>query len=330
VITDVSVLEKADMVDTVMFDKTGTLTEGVLSLASVQSFNSLSVETLFKNAGSLEQYSNHPAAKAICKECRQRGIKVNEVKEFVEIPGKGVLGIVDDARIATGCGEWVREQCSNGIFVESVENNNGEYLLHLSVNGAHEGCFCFVDTLRKDAKETVETLGTVCNKKIIMMTGDRENPAQRAASELGCDFEARVTPERKMERIRELQKSGHIIAMVGDGINDAPALAAADLSIAMGTKGSDIAVNLASIVIMGDALEKISYIFRLSKRTTRVIKQNLAFSVLYTVSMTVLGAAGGIAPIAAAILHAAGVAVVIANSARLVRGSKCDNAIQNQ
>lgn len=330
VITEVSVLEKAGIVDTVIFDKTGTLTEGVLSLASVQSFNSIPVEELLKSAGSLEQYSNHPAAKAICKECRQRDIKVKEVKEFREIPGKGVAGIVDDACVVTGCSEWVREQCFNSVFFESTKNDNGEYLLHLSANGVHEGCFYFVDTLRKDAKKTAETLGATYDKKVIMMTGDRESSAQKVASELGCDFEARVTPEQKMERIKGLQKSGHMVAMVGDGINDAPALAAADLSIAMGTKGSDIAVNLASIVIMGDSLEKIPYVFDLSNRTTRVIKQNITFSVLYTVLMTVLGAAGGIIPVVAAILHAAGIAVVIVNSGRLVKRSKCDNAIQKQ
>lgn len=315
---DVSILEIVQNVTTIIFDKTGTLTYGNLIVSEIKEYNDTSLRTLLYNAGSLEQYSHHPAAKAIIKECTRCNIPLSRSTDFYETAGMGVSGIVDGKRISVGRIEWIQKQCTQGTVSEVAQDIRGTSL-YILVNGQHCGTLILSDVVKHDARTTIETLRKLLVANILMLTGDKTVVAETIAQELGCSFEAEMLPDQKMTRIRDAKSSGEVVAMIGDGVNDAPALAAGDVSIAMGRIGSEVAIHSASIVLMNDNLDRIPFIFRLSRLTVSIIRQNIMFSILFILVMITMSASGFVSPVSAAILHSLSTIIVVLNSARMLR-----------
>jgi Cd2+/Zn2+-exporting ATPase len=230
----------------------------------------------------------------------------------------GISGTIDGKPVCTGRSEWILTQCTSGTLNGFAEDTSGSYL-YVVIEGKHKGTIQFLDVIKSDASSTIRTLRNCPDSEIIMITGDRTEVAEKIALHLGCAFKAEMLPKHKMDCINDAKSKGHFVAMIGDGINDAPALAAGDVSIAMGGTGSDVAIHSASIVIMNDKLDRIPFVFDLSRKTVKIIRQNLAFSISFIVLMVGLSATGVISPVLAAILHSFSTVTVIFNSARLLK-----------
>jgi Cd2+/Zn2+-exporting ATPase len=192
-------------------------------------------------------------------------------------------------------------------------------ILYVVKNKELLGWIGLEDKTRPDAVEMMKTLKKNAVKKIVMLTGDRWSVAKRVGKELDCEVEAEVLPDEKMNRVVEIKDKGNVVAVVGDGVNDAPALASGDISIAMGTAGSDVAIHSASIALMNEKLDRIPFIIHLSRRAIRVMRQNLIFSALYILILIIMSANGMIHPVTAVIMHTASAFIVVFNSARLLR-----------
>lgn len=317
IVRDVSALETASKIDTVVFDKTGTLTHGSFAVTAVSTFNGYAADDLLRLAGSVARFSNHPAAAAVAAECAARGFSFLAVDAFYERAGYGVSGTVAGKPVALGRREWIAECCGQPSAATPYSGQGTQ--VNIAIETSHAGVLELQDTLKADAPAVVEQLQNGPIRHVIMMTGDRGEAAGWVADQLNCEYEAEVLPHRKMERVEQLKRQGHKVAVVGDGVNDAPALSAGDVGIAMGVRGSDVAVNSASVVLMNDKLNRLPFIFGLSRRAVFTIRQNLAFSTIFILVMLVLSAGGAVTPVLAAVLHAASTVAVLFNAARLLR-----------
>ena len=321
-IKDVSYLELASKIRNVVFDKTGTLTEGNLSVARLQPAQDIQPAELLKIASSVEQHSNHPTAKALQILAGEAGLKLDEVKDFSELHGKGVEATYKGQKCHIGRKEWLEKIKINlsgiedpGDDVESV----GMSVVYVAYGEKAMGWIGFRDTVRKEASEAIKTLLYSGIKRCSMVTGDRASVAEIVAKGLNIeDFRSHCLPDDKVEFVKELKKSSYV-AVVGDGINDAPALAAGDLGIAMGAIGSDIAIDSASIALMTNDLRRIPMLFKLAKKSSAIINQNIFIGFLFIIGGISLSVFGLMPPIAAAVLHTVSTLVIIFNSARLVR-----------
>jgi Cd2+/Zn2+-exporting ATPase len=253
--------------------------------------------------------SKHPAARALQNVAKEANLSLPESTDFAETPGKGVTATVGSAKVMVGRDTFLKE---NKVDVSNIPDpalheEQGFSTLYVAKDSQ---CIGWIGLQDLD-------LGI---RRATMLTGDRNEVANRVAAELGCtDFKAHCLPQDKLSIVEQLRKDGHTVAVVGDGINDAPALAAGDLGIAMGAAGSDVAINSASIALMSDDLNRLPFLVRLSRKTRRVITQNLSFGIIFII-LGVAGASGGWLPaIYAAILHFVGSLLVVFNSARLVR-----------
>ncbi|MBN1127079.1 MAG: cadmium-translocating P-type ATPase [Sedimentisphaerales bacterium] len=321
-IKNVSLLEIAGKVTAIVFDKTGTLTTGQLYVTKIEPAEGVEPAQMLRLAASAEKLSKHPAARALVGLAREANVTLAETADFTEVPGKGVTAKVDDINVMIGRDSFLQE---NQIDVHVVSNpslheEQGFSTLYVAFDGQCVGWIGLQDKARPEAQAAVRQLTETGIKRITMLTGDRKEVANRVSLELGCtDYKAHCLPQDKLAVVERVRKDGHTVAVVGDGINDAPALAAGDLGIAMGAAGSDVAINSASIALMSDDLRRLPFLVRLSRRTRSVINQNLLFGILYIV-VGVFAAAGGLLnPILAAVVHLSGSVVVIFNSARLVR-----------
>ncbi len=292
-IKNAEALEVLEKIDTLVVDKTGTLTEGKPGLVSV----SKSLEDdpeLFRLAASLERASEHPLAQAIVDAAVQRGLQLSQPQEFTSIPGKGVRGVVDGRRVAVGSATLMVEVGvlqKPGIIMGSAWP--GATPLCVAIDGNYVGNFAVTDRVKTSTPEALRDL-KANGIRIVMLTGDNKIVAAAIAKKLGIDeFEAEVLPEQKLEVIRKLQGQGRVVAMAGDGINDAPALAQANVGIAMGT-GTDVAMESGGITLVKGDLTGILRARKLSQATMRNIRQNLFFAFIYN--------AIGV-PIAAGILY---------------------------
>ena len=191
--------------------------------------------------------------------------------------------------------------------------------LLVSLDGRLLGTVSISDTLRERAKATIDKIKGEGVSEIWMLTGDSEQVANRIGKELGIGYEAKLLPEQKVSKVKEWKRKGHVVAMVGDGVNDAPALAAADIGIAMGAVGTDVAIETADIALMTDDIEKIPVLIQLSRKALRVIKENLVFALVFNTAMVILSAQGWVTMILGAIVHQASSLLVILNSMRLLR-----------
>ena len=262
-------LEGLEKVDTVVVDKTGTLTEGRPVLMGTVD------DKLLRLAASLEQASEHPIAHAIVTSARDRGLELTAPSEFRSVPGSGVTGVVDGTAVAIGNSSLVNDAALTRHAEEL--RRQGQTVMFVSLDGHAAGLLGVADPIKATTPEALKQLDAL-GVRVIMLTGDSRTTAKRVAGQLGiADVHAEVRPENKHEIVRELQRQGHRVAMAGDGINDAPALAQADVGIAMGT-GTDVAIESAGVTLVKGDLRGVAKALHLSRATMRNIRQNLFFA----------------------------------------------------
>ena len=321
-VKNVSLLEIAGKITAVVFDKTGTLTTGRLYVTKLEPAPGTEPADMLALAACAEQMSKHPAARALLNLAKEANVSLPAYSDFKETPGKGVTASVDSARVIVGRDSFLKENNIDitNVADPSLHEEKGFSTLYVAKDSKCIGWIGLQDKTRPEAQAAVSELFSTGIKRITMLTGDRSEVANRVSAELGCtDFKAHCLPQDKLAIVEKIRKDGHIVAVVGDGINDAPALAAGDLGIAMGAAGSDVAINSASIALMSDNLNRLPFLVRLSRKTRNVINQNLLFGILFIVFGVAAAAAGWLPVLLAAILHLAGSVIVIFNSARLVR-----------
>lgn len=284
-------LETLEQVDTVVVDKTGTLTEGKPKLTKLEPAEGFSEEELLRYAAAVEQNSEHPIAHSIIEEAKQRDMNLPEATDFDSATGQGVQAVVDGKKIVCGKPSLLKD---HGIEFDATGSPEGTKV-YLGVDGKYAGALIVSDPLKPTTAGAIESLHEM-GIRVIMMTGDNAQVAEAIAKKLNIDdFQADLSPQDKHDRIQKLRDEGAKVAMAGDGINDAPALAAADVGIAMGT-GTDVAIESAAITLMGGDLEGVVKAFRLSRRVMRNIRQNLFFALAYN-SLGVPIAAGILVPL---------------------------------
>jgi Cu+-exporting ATPase len=314
IIRNADALEKAGTIDIIAFDKTGTLTEGKPELIEIETLQSTySYDALMSFASGIEQYSVHPFAQAIVKKSQD----IPQAESVKEFPGKGMKGIVSEHDILIGKLDWILEEGMH-LEIDSIKQTyqSGESMLGLCIDGSPHAIFIFADTIRDTSKEIIQTLHDDLLQTMIL-SGDQESTVKTIADNLGMkQYHAGLLPHEKLEKISGLQKAGHRLAMIGDGINDAPALAQAHLGIAMGS-GTDIAMNTADITIMNSDLHSVITAIRLSRNTMRIIKQNFFWAFIFNIIGIPLAAFGLLNPMFAAGAMAFSSVSVISNSLRL-------------
>ncbi|MHC4068565.1 MAG: heavy metal translocating P-type ATPase [Planctomycetota bacterium] len=326
-VKNVADLEAAGKMTAMVFDKTGTVTTGRLYVTKLTPAEEVEPAELLAVAASAEQMSKHPAARALQQVAKEANLNLAMAENFKETPGKGITATVDSAEVIIGRDSFLKE---NNVDITSVvdpalHEEQGFSTLYVSKNAKCIGWIGLKDKTRPEAQKAVSELLEMGIKRVTMLTGDRDEVANRVAAELGCtDFKAHCLPQDKLAIVEQIKGDGHTVAVIGDGINDAPALAAGDLGIAMGAAGSDVAINSASIALMSNDLGRLPFLVNLSRKTRRVIGQNLGFGVTFII----LGVSAFkiLRPEIAAVLHFVGSLIVVFNSARLVRyGEELDH-----
>ena len=312
-------VEKARKLNIVVFDKTGTLTKGEPSVTDIKAFNGFMESDVLTFAGSAEKGSEHPLAEAIVNEAESAHVELVAARDFEALPGRGVKCIISNRRIFLGNRKLMQEQGISTGELETVMikfEGEGKTVMILAVDGKPAGIVAVMDTLKESAVEAIRALKEM-KLEVAMLTGDNELTAKAIAAQLGIDrVIANVLPWQKEEVIRNLQSEGKVVAMVGDGINDAPALARADIGIAIGS-GTDIAKETGGIVLIKDDLRDVALGVELSKRTMRKINSNLFWAFIYNVVMIPVAAAALLNPMYAAGAMAISSLTVVGNSALL-------------
>jgi Cu+-exporting ATPase len=289
-------LEIANKINLVVFDKTGTITYGKPEVTDIIKLGNLTEDEILRLSASVERNSEHPLAEAIVRYARVRNLKLYEPKNFFSVPGQGVLADVDSSEVAVGNLTFMSNL---GIDAKKFENtidilsNEGKTPVFIAVDKRIVGIIAIADTIKHDAKETILNLKKL-GIDVAILTGDNYKTARAIANKIGVDkVFAEVLPEQKSEKIEELKKSGYIVAMVGDGINDAPALAKADVAIAIGS-GTEVASATADIILLKDDIKGVLQLIKISSKTYKIIKQNLFWAFFYNIILI---------PIAAGILY---------------------------
>jgi len=316
-------LEGISKVDTVVFDKTGTLTIGKPKVVEVISFG-MNEKDVVKYASIAEKFSEHPLSKAVIEKAAELKINMPDPEKFNVIVGAGVTATYHGNKILVGTRRLLT---ANKVKIsKDIENlqdrkeSEGETVLHVALGDAVIGLIVVADVLKENAKETIASLRKIGIKKIVMLTGDNAKTGLAIGSKVGItDVKTQLLPENKVENIEKLKKDGFKVAMVGDGVNDAPALATADIGIAMGAAGTDVAIETADIALMSDDLSTITDSIDLGRKTFGRIKQNLGISIVFNIVGIGLAASGYLSPIGAAVAHNIACVGVILNSVRLVR-----------
>lgn len=311
-------LELAHKITTVIFDKTGTLTEGKPKVTDIYT-NNISENDLLKFAASAEKKSEHPLAESILKAAQNKKIELVETESFNSVTGLGVTAIIEGNSIAIGNRKLMEEYSTNlSIGKNKFEefSNSGKSVIYVNINGELKGAFAIEDPVKNNSAEVISELKRM-NIKTVMITGDNESTAAKIAEKTGVDYyEAEVLPNEKTEAVKKYQSKNEIVAMVGDGINDAPALAQSDVGIAIGS-GTDIAMETGSIVLMSGDLYGVLSAIKLSKRTLATIKQNLFWAFIYNTIGIPLAALGLLNPMFAALAMSLSSVSVVSNSLRL-------------
>lgn len=321
-IKNVADLELAARINAFIFDKTGTLTTGRLAVSRLAPQPNIKPAELLRIAASAEKYSNHPAAKAMAELAAEVGVPLTDPKNFKETAGRGIVADVNGSRVVIGRAQWLKD---NGLtddvmkFVD-LDEAEGVSLVFVARDGQFIGWIGLRDETRREAKESLEGLLDAGVRRISMVSGDRQAVAARVAREIGCEeVMAECLPQNKVDFVRQMRSKGYRVAVVGDGVNDAPALAAGDMGIAMGAAGSEVAIHSATIALMNNDLRRLPFLVKLSRMTRNVINQNFLFGVFFIIGGLTLASFGYISPIIAAIMHNIGSLIVVFNSARLVR-----------
>ena len=319
-------LEATARLHTIVFDKTGTLTHGQPEVAHVSRFDEHSEAELVQMAAVAEKMSAHPVARAIMRKAAALGLVTEDPAKFQAHHGRGVVAERNGQRLVVGQSGLMDDQSvamSDAVQAHMDQHHNeGHTTIVVAHDGKVCGTICVSDTVRAKADEAIRDLRGLGVEKVVMLTGDNQRVAMQIAGKLGLDeVKAEVLPEQKAAHIESLRQPGRIggVAMVGDGINDAPALAVADVGIAMGVTGTDVAHEAADIALMADDLSKIAFAVGLSRHALRIIKQGLLFALVYNVTMVTLASSGHLHMIGGAIAHQFSSVLVILNAMRLLR-----------
>jgi cation-transporting P-type ATPase C len=318
-------LEAAGRVDAIVFDKTGTLTLGRPVVTNVVSFDDgWSPEQVLAYAASSEIHSRHPLAQAVIRSTEERHIAIPPHEECEVLLGQGMRVEADGRVLLIGSRELFRQEKvavsrKAQTWVRRLQRA-AETPLLLAVDGRLVGLVSLRDTVRAESRAVLEALRADGVRRIVLLTGDHPATAAAVAAELGIDeFRAQVMPEEKQDLVRALQADGYTVAMIGDGTNDAPALALADIGIAMGVGGTDVAVETADVALAGDDLHRLLDLRDLGRRTVGLVRQNYGMSIAVNAAGLAVSAGGALSPVVAAILHNASSVAVVANSSRLIR-----------
>ena len=316
-------LERLASVSRVTFDKTGTLTYGTPEVTEAESFlPELSKEELYAYAAGAELRSEHPLGKAVIRFYRKSGREIPEAEQFEMLPGRGVSAVISGKQILAGNLELLKEKA---VFLKDQEKKQAEEctkrgctIMYLAVDGQAAGFIALSDTLRPEAQDMIKEL-KAAGVTPVLLTGDHGNAAGETAARLSIEeVHADCRPEDKLNYIDQCQKEKKNVCMIGDGINDAPALKKAWVGIAMGGTGSDIAVDAADIALVNDEIRELPHLVRLSKRMMRTIRYNLTFSMTLNFIAIILAITGVLNPVVGALVHNAGSVFVILNSAFLL------------
>ncbi|MBR3649252.1 MAG: cation-translocating P-type ATPase [Victivallales bacterium] len=325
-IKDVSYIEQAARIGAIIFDKTGTLTEGKLAVARLEPAEGVELAELLELATSAEHHSNHPAAEAMRRLAREAKVEWREPQEYEEVAGLGVRATFDGRRCLVGRKTWLADE---GVDLSALEatlteaEHKGLSVVCVASDGKAWGWIGLSDAIRPVTAEAISQLKELGVDRCCMVTGDNERVAKAVAAQIGIsEVAASCLPEQKETYVRKLKKTGKIVAVVGDGVNDAPALAAGDIGIAMGAFGSDIAVQSASVALMNNDLRRIPFLIGLARRTRVLTIQNFAVGLGFIVVGVYLATLGQVTPVGAALLHSVSSLMVIFNSARLVRSGE--------
>ncbi|MGI5130107.1 heavy metal translocating P-type ATPase [Pseudonocardia sp. CA-107938] len=318
-------LEAAGRVDAIVFDKTGTLTLGRPVVTNVVAFrDDWTPEQVLAHAASGEIHSRHPLAQAVIRSTEERHIAIPPHEECEVLLGQGMRVSADGRTLLIGSRELLAQE---GVrigrdaagWVRKLQRA-AETPLLLAVDGQLVGLVSLRDTVRPESRAVLDALRADGVRRIVLLTGDHPDTAAAVAAELGIDeFHARVLPEQKQDLVRTLQTAGHTVAVVGDGTNDAPALALADIGIAMGVGGTDVAVETADVALAGDDLRALLVLRDLGRRSIGLVRQNYGMSIAVNAAGLLVSAGGALSPVVAAILHNASSVAVVANSSRLIR-----------
>jgi cation-transporting P-type ATPase C len=318
-------LEQAGRVDAIVFDKTGTLTVGRPVVTNIIALHKdWQPEQVLAYAASSEIHSRHPLAEAVIRSTEERHITIPPHEECEVLVGLGMRTWADGRTLLLGSpgllrAEKVRVSKKASEWVERLRRQ-AETPLLLAVDGKLVGLISLRDEVRPEAPAVLKKLRANGIRRIVMLTGDHPDIAEVVAGELGIDeWRAEVMPEDKLAAVRDLQDEGYTVGMVGDGINDAPALAAADIGIAMGLAGTDVAVETADVALANDDLHRLLDVGDLGARAVDVIRENYGMSIAVNTAGLIIGAGGALSPVLAAILHNASSVAVVANSSRLIR-----------
>ncbi|WP_024366444.1 heavy metal translocating P-type ATPase [Arthrobacter sp. TB 26] len=322
-IKDRLALESMRTVDTVLFDKTGTLTKGEPTVTAVETTGDHSEEEILALAAAAEADSEHPLARAIVNAAKSRGLAIPKASGFVSSPAVGVTAIVNGTRIQVGGPNLLEQENGSELTIAGSWRAEGAIILHVLAKGAVIGALKLADEVRDESRQAVQALHAL-NVQVVMITGDAEAVAQSVAAELGIDrVFAGVRPEDKSEKVKELQHEGRKVAMVGDGVNDAPALAQADVGIAIGA-GTDVAIASAGVILASDDPRSVLSVIELSRASYRKMKQNLWWAAGYNLISVPL-AAGVLAPVGFVLPMSVGAilmslsTIVVALNAQLLR-----------
>jgi Cd2+/Zn2+-exporting ATPase len=317
-------LEELAKVKVVALDKTGTLTLGKPQVSDVVSLNQLTESEVLKLAASVERYSQHPLAKAITDEAEKRMITLSNAEEFQSLTSQGVAALVDGKRIYVGSPAFCTQALALDItvFKNRIDTLQKEGKTVVLVGNERDiyGAIAIRDGIRPNAKETLQALRKQGIQRIVMLTGDNAATASAIAKEAGVDeFFADLTPEDKTVKIKLFEEKYGRVMMVGDGVNDAPALALATVGVAMGAAGTDVAMETADVALMGDDLSKLPYALQLAHRTKRVVRQNLTLSMIVIAALVVGSLSGGFTLPIAVIGHELSELAVIVSGLRLLK-----------
>ena len=316
-------LERLGDVDTLVVDKTGTITSGKPSVVDVKGYNGYDARQVLSYAAGAERHSEHPIAQAVLSRAKEDKVALVECSEFEVYPGLGVCVTHEGYSIVVGSEKLLRE---NNIVLQGQAREDLEIeeaarsVVFVAVDGEVVGSLMVSDTLREGVKEVLAEAKKYGVKRTVMLTGDRVEVAERIGAEVGIDIvEADLMPDEKVERIQALKDKGSRVLMVGDGINDAPALAAADVGVAMGLTGTDIAMETAGITLATDRLDRLPMLLRIGKETMKVVKLNIAFALIVNLLGIILSIMGIVTPLVAALIHEGNAMIVMLNALRLLR-----------
>ncbi len=326
-------LEGASNIDTVVLDKTGTITTGKFIVSMLAPAPGVDGADLLAAAATGEQYSNHPLARSILSTAKQARVKIEESSDYEEIHGRGVRARTSVGQTYVGRASWLLE-LSPGIkddvamVSQRIEGRTG---VHVMREGRYLGAVGLEDKVRSNVKGVIDRLRELGVRKIAIFTGDRLSVAERVGRAVGVDhLEAECLPEEKHVQIRALAQAGRRTLMVGDGINDGPSLAEADIGVAMGVSGSDIATNSAGVALMNDDLSRIPFMIELSRRMRSIITQNIVAAVIIALIGLALAASNNLNIYGSLIFHFVGDVFVIANSFRLFRFGEGYAAVESE